>query len=54
VTIRELGVVGAGGLTAAKARLLLMVALERAPAGEALSLFREAVQALSPGTLGPD
>jgi L-asparaginase len=55
VTLRELGVAGAGGLTAAKARLLLMVTLESAAGDEgALPLFRRAVEALAPGAFGPD
>ena len=54
VTLRELGAAGAGGLTAAKARLLLMVALEDAD-GEAgaLALFRRAAGVLAPGAFGP-
>jgi L-asparaginase len=53
VTLREAGVVPAGGLTAAKARLLLMVALasEADPAGAA-ARFRAGVDALAPGSFG--
>jgi L-asparaginase len=51
VTIRELGVVGAGGLTAAKARLLLMIALATG-AADAMELFRRAVATLAPSALG--
>jgi L-asparaginase len=52
VTLRELGVVGAGTLTAAKARLLLMAALEAAD--DPLRVFRSAVAALAPGAFGAD
>ena len=54
VTLRELGVIPAGTLTAAKARLLLMVALAATddPAA-ATALFGRAVAALAPGALGP-
>jgi L-asparaginase len=55
VTLRELGVAGAGGLTAAKARLLLMIALEHVGGRSgALPLFRQAAEALAPGAFGPD
>jgi L-asparaginase len=43
VTLRELGVVGAGGLSAAKARLLLMLLL----ASDAVDRFEEAVEVLA-------
>lgn len=53
VTLRELGVIGAGGLTAAKARLLLMAALSTtADSAAASELFREAADALAPGAFG--
>jgi L-asparaginase len=53
VTLRDAGVVSAGGLTAAKARLLLMVALAGGtdPA-RAAQLFRACVQQLAPGAFG--
>jgi L-asparaginase len=43
VTLRELGVLGAGGLSAAKARLLLMLLL----AADAVDRFEEAVDTLA-------
>jgi L-asparaginase len=43
VTLRELGVIGAGGLSAAKARLLLMLLL----ATDAADRFEEAVETLA-------
>jgi L-asparaginase len=43
VTLRELGVIGAGGLSAAKARLLLMLLL----ASDAVDRFQEAVDTLA-------
>lgn len=53
VTLRELGVIGAGGLTAAKARLLLMAALATTADGAAAGrLFSEAADALAPGAFG--
>lgn len=53
ITIRELGAVGAGSLTAAKARLLLMAALSVAgDAEEAAGLFERGVAVLAPGAFG--
>jgi L-asparaginase len=54
VTLRELGAIPAGALTAAKARLLLMLtmAVTEEPAA-ATALFERAVAALAPGALGP-
>jgi L-asparaginase len=53
VTLRELGAIGAGGLTAAKARLLLMAALSKsADAAAACQLFSRAAVALAPGAFG--
>jgi L-asparaginase len=43
VTLRELGVITAGGLSAAKARLLLMLLL----ASDAVDRFEEAVDTLA-------
>jgi L-asparaginase len=45
VTLRELGVIGAGGLSAAKARLLLMLLL--AAGGDVRGRFEEAVDTLA-------
>jgi L-asparaginase len=45
VTLRELGVIAAGGLSAAKARLLLMLLL--ASGGDVRSRFEEAVETLA-------
>ena len=53
ITIRELGAIGAGSLTAAKARLLLMVSLTNTTEpGEAVELFRRGTAALAPGAFG--
>jgi L-asparaginase len=53
VTLRELGVIAAGTLTAAKARLLLMLALAvTGEAGAARALFERSVAAVAPGALG--
>jgi L-asparaginase len=53
ITIRELGAIGAGSLTAAKARLLLMVSLANTTEpGEAAELFRRGASALAPGAFG--
>ncbi len=53
ITIRELGAIGAGSLTAAKARLLLMVALEATSNGaQAAELFRRGTEVLAPGAFG--
>jgi L-asparaginase len=55
LTLRKHGVVGAGALTAAKARLLLMSALGVEPCRErALALFTRAVNTVAPGAFGPD
>ena len=54
ITIGELGAIGAGSLTAAKARLLLMLALEATANGsEATELFGRGVSTLAPGAFGP-
>jgi L-asparaginase len=48
-TLRELGVLGAGGLTASKARLLLMTLLAAPGARKELAtVFRDIVQLLAP------
>jgi len=53
ITIRELGATGAGALTAAKARLLLMVALGSSADGDgAIELFRRGAAILGPGAFG--
>ncbi len=53
ITIGELGAIGAGSLTAAKSRLLLMAALASAPDREgAAELFRQGVATLAPGAFG--
>jgi L-asparaginase len=53
VTLRDAGVVSAGALTAAKARLLLMVALaDGTGPARAAQLFRAGVEELAPGAFG--
>jgi L-asparaginase len=55
ITIRELGAIGAGSLTAAKARLLLLAVLATgADLGAAAELFRQGVSTLAPGAFGAD